>query len=116
MARKSSSRAGKDSPGNAPVRFRRNSDTGVTEVDWGRAEDSLLKQAIEGASIVGGAIRFGASRDKGAYAIGIYVNGEVQTEWLPCTGDINELLGEIIDYFRELEYENGLENPKQVID
>lgn len=111
MAKRASNRTGKDSPGNANPKFVRSGATSATEADWSRARPELVKDVVVSASIVGGAVRFGASRDKGAYAIGLYVEGDVHTEWLPCNMDINELLGDIVDYFVTIANMQGPQDP-----
>lgn len=70
--------------------------------DWGRADGSLLVQAVERASITGGAVRLGYSRDGGAFAIGIYGDGEPYTEYLPPDGDLDEWLRSVIDLYQSI--------------
>lgn len=70
--------------------------------DWMVATESTLKRAIEAASRVGGALRFGYSRDGGAFAIGIYGDGEPYTEFVACTADIDEILLDIIALYEDI--------------
>jgi len=49
-----------------------------------------------------GALRVGLSRDGGAYAIGIYGDGDPYTEYVGAGEDINEYLATLAEYFREL--------------
>jgi hypothetical protein len=45
----------------------------------------------------GGAIRFGYTSDGGAYAIGIYGDGEPYTDYVKPAEDINEYLKDLAD-------------------
>ncbi len=116
MAKRNTNHVGKDSPGNAPAKFRRTGSNTNHRAGWNEARPQLLKDLIASTAIVGAAIRFGTSRDGGAYAIGLYVNGEVTTEWLPCNEDINQLLEELIDYFVSLDAEQERKDSKTVVD
>lgn len=70
--------------------------------DWATADATLLRTAIERASITGGAIRCGYSRDGGAYAIGIYGDGEPYTEFVRPSEDVNEFLQKVIELFEDI--------------
>ena len=81
-----------------PQKRRRSEQNGDT-ADWAAADAELLRRVIETIAVDGGAIRFGYSRDGGAYSIGIYGDGDPFTEYLPCTGDVNFWLEGIkLDY------------------
>lgn len=70
-----------------------------TVADWGGADAELLRRVIEAVTLGGGAIRFGYSKDGGAYGIGIYGDGEPFTEYLPATADVDGWLeGFKLDY------------------
>jgi hypothetical protein len=75
--------------------------------DWGDATDSLLKDVIIAASIVGGAVRFGLSRDGGAYSVGIYLHGDSHTEWMPGNEKVDELLEDILDFYHQADADNS---------
>jgi len=89
----------KDSNGN-PIGGRRGlpSRQGTT-ADYETANGELLKKAIASASNVGGALRFGYSRDGGAYAIGIYGDGEPYTVFVRPDEDIDITLQDLIDLY-----------------
>ena len=71
----------------------------VATADWTSAEGGLLRRLIATVSTNGGALRFGYSRDGGAYALGIYGDGDPFTEYLPGTEDVDEWLeGLCLDY------------------
>lgn len=67
--------------------------------DWASCDGEILKRAIIAASSVGGALRFGCSRDSGAYCIGIYGDGEPYTEWVKGSEDIDTTLTLVIELF-----------------
>lgn len=70
--------------------------------DWAAADAATIQRAIERAAIVGGALRFGYSRDGGAYAIGIYGDGEPYTEFVRPSEDIDGVLVDIIEMFESI--------------
>lgn len=70
--------------------------------DWAGADPDALRSAICAAAIVGGALRFGYSRDGGAYAIGIYGDGEPYTEFVKPIEDIDITLVYIRELFESL--------------
>jgi hypothetical protein len=67
--------------------------------DWERANGELLRSLISAVGAMGGAVRFGYSRDGGAYSIGLYGDGEPYTEYLSGDGAVDDwLLGFTEDY------------------
>lgn len=71
------------------------------KADWANAPAELLWQAIVNISKSGGAIRFGYTRDGGAYAVGVYDNGEHNTEYLEPSTDLREYLEGLAKDFSE---------------
>jgi len=71
--------------------------------DWSSADPLTLRNAIAQAAKTGGALRFGYSRDSGAYAIGIYGDGEPYTEFVRPAEDIDTFLEEVIALFEQIE-------------
>lgn len=69
--------------------------------DWMSVSPEALQFAIAAAAWRGGAIRFGYTRDGGAYAIGVYGDGEPYTEYLPPGSDVDKWLKELGEFFRE---------------
>lgn len=65
--------------------------------DWETANSDLLKRAISVVSSRGGALRFGYTRDGGAYAVGILGDGDPYTEYLRPTDDIDDYLRALIE-------------------
>ena len=70
-----------------------------TPADWGSVDGTLLTRAVAAVAKRGGALRLGYTRDGGAYAIGIYGDGDPFTEYLPPSDDMDLYLkGLIEDY------------------
>ena len=70
--------------------------------DWASANSELLLRAVEIASVNGGAIRFGYTRDLGAYSVGIYGDGDPYTVTVSPANDIDITLQDIIDLFESI--------------
>lgn len=99
--------AKKDSNGN-PIgkRFQnRRASGGIA--DWEQANAEILRKAIATAASSGGALRFGYSRDGGAYSVGIYVNGEMNTEWLKPDEDLDGFLSDIVEFYEDVKDEQA---------
>lgn len=64
-------------------------DRGSEPADWDMVDMAVLRSAIAAVSAMGGAIRLGYTRDGGAYAIGIYGDGEPFTVYVSPKEDIN---------------------------
>lgn len=74
-------------------RRRRNQARGTA--DYAVLDANLLLQAVCNVSKHGGALRFGYTSDGGAFAIGIYGDGDPYTDYVKPTEDLDA-------YFREL--------------
>lgn len=67
--------------------------------DWAGVDGQLLVKAIAAVARHGGALRLGYTRDGGAYAIGIYGDGDPFTEYVPPSDSVDDYLkGVIEDY------------------
>lgn len=78
------------------------------EVVVGSIEPRSLFHAIDAALREGGAIRIGRTRDGGAWAIGIYGDGEKPyTEYVQASEDINAYFDNLAGFF-----ENGVPEPR----
>jgi hypothetical protein len=91
--------AKKDSNGNPLGRSRgiHRYESGVA--DWGATSAERIREAIVSAANVGGALRFGYSRDGGAYAIGVYGDGEPYTEFVRPSEDVETYLLNVKEFF-----------------
>ena len=65
--------------------------------DWQSADPETVLRAIAAVGFKGGAIRFGYSRDGGAYAIGIYLSNDKYTEYIRPHEDIDQYLRDLIE-------------------
>ena len=70
--------------------------------DWATATATTVIRAITTAANTGGAVRFGYSRDGGAYAVGIYGDGEPYTEFVKPSEDIDDFLEKVIRLFSDI--------------
>lgn len=78
-----------------PRRRRQNS----SEADWGGIESDKLRRIVAAITKCGGAVRFGYSRDGGAYSIGVYGDGKPYTEFHPEDEGVTEWLEGIAEDF-----------------
>lgn len=83
-----------------PRRERRHQSS--TVADWMKASPMVLQQAIVAAANTGGALRFGYSRDGGAYAVGVYGDGTPYTDFISSAEDPDEYLQEYIQLFADI--------------
>lgn len=61
------------------------------------ADPLLLQALIAAVTEQGGAVRFGYSRDGGAYSIGILGDGDPYTEWVRPNEDLDGALREMAE-------------------
>ena len=60
--------------------------------NWMLADPEMLQYTVTAVAQKGGALRLGYTRDGGAYAIGVYGDGEPYTEYVSPAEDLNEHL------------------------
>lgn len=65
--------------------------------DWGSVDPDKLRAVIANVTSHGFAIRFGYTRDAGAYAVGIIGDGEPFTEFIRPTEDVDLYLTGLVD-------------------
>jgi len=68
--------------------------------DWANANEHLLFQLVCAVGVEGGAVRFGYTRDGGAYSIGIYLGPDSQTYYCNEKEGIDGKLAELIEHFQ----------------
>lgn len=83
----------------------------VHMASWSEASPDLVVKAIEAACSVGGAIRFGYSRDGGAFAVGIYGDGEPYTDFISGVEKIDDYLEDYIALYDDIRSQ-GVITPK----
>jgi hypothetical protein len=93
---------GINSPGNGDQGSARRSYRGRSEpADWASVEHEAISAAIAALGSIGGAIRFGYSRDGGAYAIGVYgLEAQPFTDYLRPGDDVSAYLNQLADSAR----------------
>jgi len=69
--------------------------------DWQNASPERLHRLVCLVGTEGGAVRFGYTRDGGAYSIGIYLGSDSKTYYCNDKEGIDEKLRELTDYFEE---------------
>lgn len=84
-------------------RGKRRSKNPVKEVSWDDFSNDTIRSLIAFAEYADGAVRFGRSRDRGAYSIGFYVGETHFTEWIrpgdDCDLAVADLLKELYEDF-----------------
>lgn len=60
--------------------------------DWGSCDADVLRRAVECVAKAGGALRLGYTSDGGAYAVGIYGDGEPYTDYVRPEESIEDYL------------------------
>lgn len=80
-------------------RERKSRESSAGGADWGNINPQLLAAVIAAVTVGGGAIRFGYTRDGGAYSVGLYGSGEPSTDYIRPNEDIEGYLtGVLEDY------------------
>lgn len=69
----------------------------VETADYASANAQLLLRAVAAVTKTGGALRFGYTSDGGAFAIGVYGDGDPYTDYLKPSEDIDVYLQDIVD-------------------
>ena len=65
--------------------------------DYGSVDSKNLQRCIAAIAKVGGALRFGYTRDGGAYAVGVYYSGETETVYIKPSEDFDAVLSTVIE-------------------
>lgn len=91
---------------------RRTSEGGTSSADWAIASPGLLVKLIDTVTSRGGAVRFGYTRDGGAYALGLYYGGESTSEYCRPSESLDGFLQKWIDFYSELPMTGG-KSPSQ---
>lgn len=85
----------------AKIREQRRRRTNNEVADWATANPEWVMAAIAALAFKGGALRFGYTRDGGAYAIGIYFGGEHYTEYVRPSENIDTYLSDLVRDFTD---------------
>lgn len=68
--------------------------------DWATQRADVILALITAVSTTGGAVRFGYTRDGGAYAVGFYGDGEPYTEYIRPNEDVDAALLAMLELWR----------------
>lgn len=80
------------------------------QADWRIVNNAQILNVIQAAGVIGGALRFGFTRDGGAYALGVYGDGpDVYTLYGGTVAEIEEHLTHLGDVFEAIAIEEGSE-------
>lgn len=63
--------------------------------DWANADPANIHRLVCTVGFLGGAVRFGYTRDGGAYSIGLYLGDKSKTYYCNDSEGINEHLNEL---------------------
>jgi len=72
---------------------------GGGEADWKIADPVIAMELVCRVAVQGGAVRYGYTRDGGAYSIGLYIGQDSKTYYCNEAEGINEKLAELVEYF-----------------
>jgi hypothetical protein len=75
---------------------------GNATADWASVDAAAISRAIVAASNASGALRFGYTPDGGAFAIGIYGDGDRYTEYVKPSENVEEVLSAIVELFESI--------------
>lgn len=67
--------------------------------DWTEVDGVLIAKAVAVVGRMGGALRLGYTRDGGAYAVGVYGDGDPFTKYCPPGDEIESLLRRLIETY-----------------
>lgn len=82
---------------------RRGSDSVKGVADWSSADSKTLLDLIAAVTGRGGAVRFGYTRDGGAYSLGLYYGTESTTEYCRPGEDLGAFLSKWAEFYRDLD-------------
>lgn len=75
--------------------------------DWGSQPADTLLKLITTVTSRGGAVRFGYTRDGGAYSLGVYYGTGHRTFYCRAGEDVSAFLQQWIDFYQALPYTGG---------
>lgn len=80
-----------------PARRNRSKRANKGVVSFALVDGEMLKYACAAVAQRGGALRLGYTRDGGAFAIGVYGDGDPYTEYIDPHQDVNEFLKDLAE-------------------
>lgn len=70
--------------------------------DWGTVTGKVLVDLVQVVSSAGGAVRFGYTRDGGAYSVGIYLDDDRETFYFKPADDLDDAIGQLTEMLRNV--------------
>lgn len=68
--------------------------------DWGIVTGKVLIDLVQTVAGLGGAVRFGYTRDGGAYSVGIYLDDDRETFYYKPNDDIDDAITQLTELLR----------------
>lgn len=81
--------------------------------DWMNCNAELLQKVIATAGAKHCALRFGYSRDGGAYSVGVYAGTDYFTDYIRPGEEVDDYLRDLLISLEEYRPEEGLESASQ---
>jgi hypothetical protein len=75
--------------------------------NWAEVNPGTIAKLVDVVTSRGGAVRFGYTRDGGAYAVGFYYGDESKTDYCRPSDDVEGFLERWIDFYEHLPYSGG---------
>ena len=92
---------------------RANSNPGATGIaDWANADPRVICDLVAKVTSRGGAVRFGYTRDGGAYAVGFYYGQDSKTVYCRPGEDLDQFLKDWQRFYEDLPNTGG-RSPEQ---
>lgn len=90
--------------GNGPKTTTGNTGT----ADWGSVTPEVISSLVGMVTSRGGAVRFGYTRDGGAYALGLYYGNDSKTYYCRPNEDVIEFLRTWEEFYQTFPYSGGI--------
>ena len=82
----------------------------MKEVSWSEVSDDTIRGFIELAEHFDGAVRFGRSRDRGVFSVGLYIGDERFTEWIPGGDDASVVFDTVLrEIYEDYDHDHGVD-------
>jgi len=78
-----------------------NKRSGHGVADWANANPTLVLELVTVVGFQGGAVRYGYTKDGGAYSIGLYLGDQSKTYYCNESEGIDDTIKELIQYFKD---------------
>jgi hypothetical protein len=83
------------------VRSTKNEDS-ENVADWGSITPKILVDLVQVVSGLSGAVRFGYTRDGGAYSVGIYLDDDRETFYYKPSDDLDDAIASLTEMLRSV--------------